>query len=131
MPSFLSRFVGSSRSNPYVPADPVSRDAQSTDEYITIEFLEARNGCPATGHGWLSRRSGYVGIICRLGGSIERSAGFDLFEAFMAARQGLEAHGYIPRRGRCRTALLSFWHGAEYGRRRPSLPPDPRQTAPN
>jgi len=96
MPSFLSRFIGSSRSNPHVPADPVSRDAQSTDEYITIEFLERATG--AMHQGTVGYRVGPDTLVSFAvwDGPSSRSAGFDLFEAFMTARQGLEAQGFIP-----------------------------------
>lgn len=96
LPSFFSRLLGRARPNPYAPADPVEREMQSTDDYITIEFLERATG--ALHRGTVGYRVGpdtLVSLAVWQGPSC-RSSGLDLCEAFIAARQTLERDGFIP-----------------------------------
>jgi hypothetical protein len=96
MPSFPHRLIGRSRKTPHAPANPVARDAQSTDDYVTIQFLECAGGTLHQG------TVGYrVGPDTRVAlnvwnGPSSSAVGIDLFEAFMTAREELEAEGFIP-----------------------------------
>lgn len=96
MRSLLSRLIGIGGKNPHAPADPIERSAQSTDDYITIDFVERATG--ALRQGTVGYRVGPDTLVSLSvsDGPSSRSAGIDLFEAFLAARQALEAKGFIP-----------------------------------